>query len=114
MEDQAAKQWEASQALIKEQLLLQTQQGQEAEALLSNPTLAAWWEDYQRSALELLDITPLNDEEAAKKLILSIRIVRKMKKSFEQFVENGEVAKQELKQLLELKDKGLLGRLFNV
>jgi len=75
--------------------------------------LAAWWEGYQRSALELLDEIPLSDEEGAKKLILSIRIVRKMKKSFEQYVETGEMAKQELKELLELKEKGLLGRMFN-
>ena len=92
----------------------QIQQAQEAEALRGNRVLAEWWEDYQRSALELLDEIPLADEEAAKKLILSIRIVRKMKKSLDDYVETGEVSKREISELLELKEKGIIGRLFNV
>jgi len=114
VEEQAERLWEASQTQMREQSQLQIQQGQEAEALLSSKMLAAWWEDYQRSALELLDELHVSDEAGAKKLILSIQIVRKMKKSFEQYVENGEMAKQELKELLELKEKGLIGRMFNV
>ena len=114
MEEQEARLWEASQAQTEELLRRQIQRGLEAEALRGNKTLAEWWEDYQRSALELLDEIPLADEEAAKKLILSIRIVRKMKKSLDQYVENGEVSKRELGELLELKEKGILGRLLNV
>lgn len=98
----------------REEILNLVTNGKNTEELLSNPTLLRWWEDYQHSALELLDEIPLNDEEGAKKLILSIRILRKMKKSFEQFVETGEISKRELKELLELKEKGLLGRIRDV
>jgi hypothetical protein len=37
-----------------------------------------------------------------------------MKKAFEDYLETGETSKRELKELLELKEKGLLGRIRDV
>lgn len=113
MEVQGAQQWEVSQEQIREQLLQSIQEGQEAEALLGSKVLAGWFKAYQDNALTLLDSLPVGDFDGERKLILSIRIVRQLKKSLERYKENGEMSEKELSEFLELKKKGLLGRIFS-
>jgi len=113
VEEQAERLLEASQEEVREQLLQSIQRGRGAEALLGNPVLVAWWEDYQVKAFELLDQIPLNDTVARDRLYTTLALLRKLRGTLEQFVTEGKTSSEDLANYLELKKKGLIGRLFS-
>ncbi len=90
----------------------QIKKGEEAKRLISDPVLVAWWEDCQCKLLDLVDTVLLNDTVARDRIYTMLTLVRKMKQSFESYVENGEYSEKEYARLLELEKKGLLGGMF--
>ena len=114
MAEQEARLLAASQAQAKDSLLHLISQGQEAEALLCNPVLAAWFKDSQDNLLDLVDSVPLNDTVARDRIYTTLALLRKLKGSLEHYVEEGKTSKEELSRYLELEKKGLLGRIFDV
>jgi hypothetical protein len=109
---EAEKQLEASLEQTRAQLTLQIQQGQDSRLLLTNPVLEAWFKDSEVNLLGLVDTIPLNDTVARDRIYTTLTLLRKLKTSLQQFVEDGEVAEKDWKQLLELNKKGFLGGIF--
>ena len=105
---------EASREQTREQLLPLIQQGQEAEALLGNKVLEAWFKDSQDNLLDLVDSVPLNDTVARDRIYTTLALLRKLKLSLQQYVEDGKSSRDELSRFLELEKKGFIGRLLNV
>ena len=114
MEEQAGRQWAASQELIREQLTQSIERGQEAETLLGNKALVEWWEGFQASLIDTADQVPLNDTVARDRIYMTLGILRKLKSDLKRYVEEGVTAKQDLSNFLDLEKKGLIGRLFDV
>ena len=102
MEDQVGRQSEAWRISELEQLQLQTLQAGEAQSLLSNPVLVAWFRDSESSAFNVLDALPLSDSTARERLTLMIVLIRKLKTALEEYVANGKFAADRLNELLEL------------
>ena len=107
-----AQQWVASLEPTQEHLRLQIQRGLDSRALMDNPVLEAWFKDSQDKFLEIVDDIPLNDTVARDRVYTVITLLRKLKQSLKQFVEDGELSQKEYKDLLELNKKGLLGGLL--
>ena len=114
MEDQEARILEVSQEQIREQSRLLTLRAEGAEALLRNTVLVEWFKESQDNLLNLVDTVPLNDTVARDRIYTTLALLRKLKQSLETYVEEGKNSKEDLSKYLELKEKGLLGRLFNV
>ena len=95
-----------------EHLQQSIRRAQAYKQLLDNPEVEGWFRDSQDSLFNILDAIPLNDTVARDRVVLSIALVRKLKTALHQYVEDGEFAENELKKLLELDKKGLLGGLF--
>jgi hypothetical protein len=75
--------------------------------------LEGWWKDSQANLLNLVDTVPLNDTVARDRIYTMLTLLRKLKQSLEQFVEDGEMAEKEWLKLLELEKKGILGGIFS-
>lgn len=99
MEGRQSDPWQAQEL---EQLQLQTQQAGEAQSLLSNPVLAAWFRDSEHNCFTLLDQLPLSDSASRERLMTMIVLIRKLRTTLEDYVKNGEYAADRLNELLEL------------
>lgn len=97
---------------MQEHLRQQIRQGQDSRSLLSNPVLEGWWKDSQANLLDLVDSVPLNDTVARDRIYTMLTLLRKLRQSLEQFVEDGKLSEKEWAKLLELEKKGFLGGLF--
>jgi len=97
--DKTSEAWQVSEL---EQLQQQTLQAGEAQSLLSNPVLVAWFQDSEHSAFNILDTLPLSDTTARERITLYIVIIRKFKFALEEYVQNGMFAADRLNELLQL------------
>jgi hypothetical protein len=71
-----------------------------------------WFKDSEANLLELVDTVPLNDTVARDRIYTILMLLRKLKLSLEQFVEEGKQSEKDWAYLLELNKKGVLGGLF--
>lgn len=107
------QQLEAQQAREQEELQRQILRAQDSEHLLSNPTLAAWFQDMEDQCVNEIEDRGLSDPNVRARCVDLIVMLRKLRKSLEYYVEEGKFSRQRLDELLELKSKkSMLGGLF--
>ena len=103
---------EASLAREREELQRQILRAQESQFLLDNPVLVEWWKDMEDQCVSEIEHDGLKDPNLRARCVDLIVLLRKLKKSLEYYVEDGEMSKQRLDELLEVKTKKRIGGLF--
>ena len=99
LEEKPSEAWQVSEL---EQLQQQTQAAGEAQSLLSNPVLVAWFRDSESKAFGILDALPLSDTVARERVTLMIVLIRKLRAYLDECVSEGQYSADRLNELLEL------------
>ena len=100
---------EASVAREREELQRAILRAQESRSLLDNPVLEEWFRDMEAQCVSEIDVNGLTDPKLREHCVLLIVLLKKLRKSLEYYIEEGEVSKARLDELLEVKTKRLGG-----
>ena len=103
---------EVSQAQAEEELQRQIQAAQDSRQLLSSPALAGWFRSIEEDCFRHLDNLPLSDTTGRERVVMLLGLSRKLHDHLEATVEGGLYASKQLDELLELRKKGFVERLF--
>jgi len=84
----------------------EVRRGQEAAELLRNPMLKGAFDGVESQLVAQMRASGFKDSETHHRLVIALQMLAAIKRSIEQTVENGQIAK------LELEQRGKLSRLF--
>ena len=103
---------EASLAREREELQRAILRAQESQSLLDSPVLAEWFRDMEDQCVSEIEHDGLKDPDLRARCVDLIVLLRKLRKSLEYYVEDGELSKKRLEELLEVKPNKRMGGLF--
>jgi len=114
--EQEEQRWDQLQQQAREQAQQRTQQAQDCRLLLSSLERVQFFSNIERECFNRADQLPLSDTAGRDRAYFILHMARKFKKAMEACIVDGELAEQQLTELLgsnEQKKRGFLGGLFN-